>query len=147
MTRRYDEVMSLSLRRGFIWPSVDIYGGFAGFYDYGHLGAAMKRKWEDMWLRYFLGLSDRYYLIDTTNILPFKSLKASGHVDHFTDILVKCSDCGVSHRGDHLVADATAKSAEALSTAEIDSEIENLDIRCPKCKGKGCDACKSTGYQ
>ncbi len=136
MTRRYDEVMSLSLRRGFIWPSVDIYGGFAGFYDYGHLGAAMKRKWEDIWLKYFLGLSDRYHLIDTTNILPFKSLKASGHVDHFTDTLVKCSDCGASHRGDHLVADTTGKSAEALSTAEIDSEIENLDIRCPECKGK-----------
>lgn len=135
MTRRYDEVMSLSLRRGFIWPSVDIYGGFAGFYDYGHLGAMMKRKWEDLWLRYFLGLSERYYLIDTTNILPYKSLKASGHVDHFTDILVKCSGCGLSHRGDHLVADATGKSAEALGTQEIDTEIEKLNIRCPKCKG------------
>lgn len=135
MTKRYDEVMSLSLRRGFIWPSVDIYGGFAGFYDYGHLGAVMKRKWEDVWLRYFLGLSERYYLIDTTNILPFKSLKASGHVDHFTDILVKCSDCGLSHRGDHLLSDATGKSAEALGTKEIDAEIERLGLKCPKCKG------------
>ncbi|MCK4444788.1 MAG: glycine--tRNA ligase, partial [Thermoplasmata archaeon] len=72
MAKRYDEVMSLSVRRGFLWPSVDIYGGFAGFYDYGHLGAAMKRKWEDLWISYFLGLSERYHLIDTTNILPYK---------------------------------------------------------------------------
>ncbi|MFQ6060098.1 MAG: glycine--tRNA ligase, partial [Thermoplasmata archaeon] len=136
MAKRYDEVMSLSLRRGFIWPSVDIYGGFAGFYDYGHLGAAMKRKWEDLWLRYFLGLSDRYYLIDTTNMLPFKSLKASGHVDHFTDVLVRCSECGVSHRGDHLIRDATGSSAEALGLEEVDREIERLGLSCPRCKGK-----------
>ena len=135
MAKRYDEVMSLSLRRGFIWPSVDIYGGFAGFYDYGHLGAAMKRKWENLWLKYFLGLSKRYHLIDTTNILPFKSLKASGHVDHFTDILVSCSGCGMSHRGDHLVQDETGKSAESLSTDEIDAEIQNLGLKCPKCGG------------
>ncbi len=135
MAKRYDEVMSLSVRRGFLWPSVDIYGGFAGFYDYGHLGAAMKRKWEDLWISYFLGLSERYYLIDTTNILPYKSLKASGHVDHFTDVLVTCSDCGTSHRGDHLVQDVTGKSAEALSTDEIDAQIEDLGIRCPKCQG------------
>ncbi len=136
MAKRYDEVMSLSLRRGFLWPSVDIYGGFAGFYDYGHLGAAMKRKWEDLWLRYFLELGERYHLIDTTNILPHKTLKASGHVDHFTDVLVTCSGCGASHRGDHLVQDATGKSAEALGTDEIDAEIENLGIKCPKCGGK-----------
>lgn len=135
MVKRYDEVMSLSLRRGFIWPSVDIYGGFAGFYDYGHLGAAMKRKWENIWLKYFLGLSKRYHLIDTTSILPFKSLKASGHVDHFTDILVSCSGCGMSHRGDHLVQDETGKSAESLSTDEIDAEIQNLGLKCPKCGG------------
>ncbi len=136
MAKRYDEVMSLSLRRGFLWPSVDIYGGFAGFYDYGHLGASMKRNWEDLWLDFFLGLNERYHLIDTTNILPYKSLKASGHVDHFTDILVACSECGTSHRGDHLVQDATGRSAEALGTDEIDREIENLGLKCPKCDGK-----------
>ncbi len=128
--------MSLSLRKGFLWPSVDIYGGFAGFYDYGHLGASMKRKWEDLWLKFFLGLDDRYFLIDTTNILPYKSLKASGHVDHFTDILVACSGCGTSHRGDHLVQDATGRSAEALNIEEIDEKIASLDIRCPKCGGR-----------
>jgi glycyl-tRNA synthetase len=136
MAKRYDEVMSLSLRKGFIWPSVDVYGGFAGFYDYGHLGAAMKRRWENLWLKFFVGLSDRYHLIDTTNILPFKSLKASGHVDHFTDILVACSGCGTSHRGDHLVQDATGRSAEALSTDEIDAQIRELNLKCPKCDGQ-----------
>jgi glycyl-tRNA synthetase len=50
MPSRYDDLWSLSVRKGFLWPAVEIYGGFAGFYDYGHLGAAMKRNWEDLWL-------------------------------------------------------------------------------------------------
>src|SRR3990170_1208718 len=93
MPSRYDAVLSLSVRRGFLWPAVDLYGGFAGFYDYGHLGAGLKRKWEDLWLATFLGLGDNYHLIDTTTILPEASLRASGHVDHFTDILVPCTKC------------------------------------------------------
>ena len=93
MASRYDDVMSLSVRRGFLWPAVDLYGGFSGFYDYGHHGARLKRKWEDLWASYFLGLGDNYHLIDTTTILPEAPLKASGHVDHFTDILVTCTKC------------------------------------------------------
>src|SRR5207245_5741575 len=50
----YDDVMSLSVRRGFLWPAVDLYGGFAGFYDYGHNGVLMRRRWEDLWIETFL---------------------------------------------------------------------------------------------
>ncbi|MCK4366361.1 MAG: glycine--tRNA ligase, partial [Thermoplasmata archaeon] len=63
MPGRYDDVMSLSVRKGFIWPTADIYGGFGGFYDYGHLGAGLKRKWEDAWLRHFVKSEDNYYLV------------------------------------------------------------------------------------
>ncbi len=136
MASRYDDVMSLSVRRGFLWPAVDLYGGFSGFYDYGHLGARLKRKWEDLWTAHFLGLGDNYYLIDTTTILPEVSLKASGHVDHFTDILVTCTKCKESFRGDHLIEAVTHEEAEGLTTAEVDAKIRDLKIRCPKCKGE-----------
>ena len=135
MPSRYDDVMSLSVRRGFLWPAVDLYGGFSGFYDYGHLGARLKRKWEDLWTGYFLGLGDNYHLIDTTTILPEASLKASGHVDHFTDILVTCTKCKESFRGDHLIEAVTHEEAEGLTPAEVDAKIIELKIRCPKCKG------------
>src|SRR3989454_2693932 len=135
MPSRYDDVMSLSVRRGFLWPSADLYGGFAGFYDYGHRGARLKRKWEDLWTGYFLGLGDNYHLIDTTTILPEASLKASGHVDHFTDILVTCTKCKESFRGDHLIEAVTHEEAEGLTPAEVDAKIIELKIRCPKCKG------------
>ena len=131
----YEDVMSLSVRRGFLWPAVDLYGGFAGFYDYGHNGVLLRRRWEDRWIETFLGLSDNYYLIDTTTILPEAALKASGHVDHFTDILVTCTRCGESYRGDQLLEAATHEEQEGLTTEEIDARIQELKIRCPNCKG------------
>jgi glycyl-tRNA synthetase len=127
--------MSLSVRKGFIWPTADIYGGFGGFYDYGHLGAGLKRRWEDAWLSYFVRSEDNYYLVDTTNILPYRSLKASGHVDHFSDILAKCSKCGESFRGDQLLEEATGASAEGLSPEEIDSKLGELSLKCLECGG------------
>jgi len=132
----FDDVMSLSVRRGFLWPAADPYGGFAGFYDYGHLGAALRRNWEDLWAETFLGLDDNYHLIDTTTILPEAPLKASGHVDHFTDVLVTCTRCGESFRGDHLLQAATREEHEGLSPAEVDSKIRELGVRCPNCKGE-----------
>ncbi len=132
----YDDVMSLSVRRGFLWPAVDQYGGLAGFYDYGHNGVLLRRRWEDLWIETFLGLGDNYYLIDTTTILPEAALKASGHVDHFTDILVTCTRCGESYRGDHLLEAATREEHEGLSPDEIDVRIREMKIRCPNCKGE-----------
>src|SRR5205814_10162929 len=112
----YEDVMSLSVRRGFLWPAVDLYGGFAGFYDYGHNGVLLRRCWEDRWIETFLGLSDNYYLIDTTTILPEAALKASGHVNHFTDILVTGTRCGESYRVDQLLEAATDEEQEGVST-------------------------------
>lgn len=135
MGSRYDDVMSLSVRKGFLWPAVDLYGGFAGFYDYGHNGAQMKRRWEDVWIEAFLGLSDDYHLIDTTTILPEVSLKASGHVDHFTDVLVPCSACKETFRGDHLIGDVVHREQEGLTPDEVDGKIRELGVRCPRCEG------------
>jgi glycyl-tRNA synthetase len=84
------DVQSLAKRRGFIWQSAEMYGSMAGFYDYGAMGAMLKRKWENAWLKYFMGLNDNYYLIDSANIMPEAALKASGHVDSFTDQMQPC---------------------------------------------------------
>src|SRR5947208_2853626 len=132
----YEDVMSLSVRRGFLWPAVDLYGGFAGFYDYGHNGVLMRRRWEDLWAETFLGLSDNYYLIDTTTILPEAPLRASGHVDHFSDLLVTCTRCGEAYRGDQLLEATTHEEHEGLTPAELDARIRELKIRCPNCKGE-----------
>lgn len=132
----YEDVWSLSVRRGFLWPSADLYGGVAGLYDYGHNGARMRRNWEDLWAEHFLGLNDSYVLIDTTTILPEPALKASGHVDQFTDILVECGKCHETYRGDHLIESITHEEREGLSADETLAKIRELKIRCPKCGGE-----------
>ena len=132
----YEDLMSLSIRRGFVWPAVDLYGGFAGFYDYGHNGTLLRRKWEEAWLDHFLGLDDNYYLVDTTTVLPYAALKASGHVDHFTDVLVTCMKCGESYRADQLLEAVTHEQYEGITPGEVDEKIRELKVRCPRDKGE-----------
>ncbi len=130
-----EKLLATAKRRGFVWASAEIYGGMTGFYDYAHLGAAVKRKFENLWLNYFLKLGD-YYLIDTANILPQKSLKASGHEEYFTDILVECTKCKQAFKADSLIEEKTGKSAESLSLSEISTHIKELGISCPNCKSR-----------
>jgi len=139
MNKRYEELYSLSLRRGFIWPSAEIYGGLAGFYDYGPLGSMLKRNWENSWLNYFLGLGDNYFLIDSSNIMPHSSLKASGHVELFSDFLVKCKKCGESYKADDLLGEVTGTSGEGLKAEELDKKITEANVKCLKC-GNGFNA-------
>ena len=132
---KLDDLLSFTRRKGLVWQSAELYGGMAGFYDYGHLGAGLKRRWEDLWLDYFLGLHDNYHLIDSANVMPEESLKASGHVAHFTDILVECQKCHASYRADTLIEEKTGKSAEDLTTEETDRRIAETGLKCAKCGG------------
>jgi glycyl-tRNA synthetase len=77
-----------------------------------------------------------YHLIDGTIALPEAALKASGHVDHFTDLLVRCGTCKETHRADHLLEEATGEGHEGLAPAEADAKLKALHVRCPKCKGE-----------
>lgn len=134
-----DELESLCKRRGFIWQSSEIYGGEAGFYDYAHLGAKMKDNWERLWKRFFIEPEENYHMIYTPNILPHRALEASGHVDHFSDILVRCERCGQSYRGDHLIEDATGEGAEWMGAEEIKDKLEELSLSCSNCGGRFTD--------
>ena len=140
---RYDELLSLSLRRGFLLPSADIYGGLAGFYDYGPTGARLKRNWEDLWLASFLQLGDNYHLVDTPTIQPSAALEASGHVGLFADVLVACTRCKKTHKADELVHAATGTSGEGMDVEQIQQTIRDEGIVRPRLRwslggGTGC---------
>ncbi len=130
------DVQSLAKRRGFVWQSSEIYGSLAGFYDYGCNGAKLKRRWEDVWLKYFLALNDNYHMLDSATILPEAALKASGHLDSFTDPLVECMKCDHAFRADQLIEDKTGGTAEDLVPEEIDAKISEHGLVCPRCKGQ-----------
>jgi len=97
-----DDVVSLCKRRGFIYQGSEIYGGLAGTWDYGPLGAQLKRNIVNEWLKFFVDGEDDMYLIDTTVIMNPKVWQASGHLDTFHDPLIECSNCGSRFREDKI---------------------------------------------
>lgn len=130
-----DAVMDLAKRRGFLYPSFEVYGGMAGFYDYGPHGAVMKKRFEDLWRLVFVNRSAVPMAeIHTPRVTMHEVLKASGHVDEFTDLVVKCGACGTPARADHLVEEAGFEgTADALDAAAIDQEIAERKPKCPNC--------------
>ncbi len=97
-----DTLVSLAKRRGFVFPSAEIYGGFASTYDYGPLGVEMKRNIRDLWWRSMVQERTDIVGIEAAMITNPKVWQASGHVDSFADPLVDCLDCRARVRADHI---------------------------------------------
>ena len=97
-----DPIVSLAKRRGFIFPSSEIYGGLASCYDYGPLGAELKRNIKDAWWRSVVSLRDDVVGLDASIIMHPRVWEASGHVAGFHDPLVECAQCGMRVRQDQV---------------------------------------------
>ncbi len=98
-----DKIVSLAKRRGFIYPSSEIYGGLAGFWDYGPLGIEIKNNLKNLWWDYFVRQRDDIYGLDSSIILNAKVWQASGHTGTgFSDPLRECKNCHHRFRGDDL---------------------------------------------
>lgn len=133
---RLEQIESISKKRGFFYPSSEIYGGVAGFFDYGNVGTLVKRKLENLWRKYFLALNDNFFEIEAANIMPEKVFVASGHKENFVDPTVKCKKCGTVHRADHIIEDYLKESFEGMTPVELTELIRQHKIRCMKCKGE-----------
>ena len=97
-----DEVVALCKRRGFIFPSSEIYGGVGSTYDYGHYGVLLKNNVKNQWWRAMLTERDDIVAIDSAIIQHPRVWEASGHVGGFSDPMVDCKTCGQRFREDHL---------------------------------------------
>lgn len=122
--------------KGFVFPSSEIYGGNAGFFDYGPMGSEMKNNIKQHWWNKFVQKRDDLVGIDGAVITNPKVWVASGHVDCFEDVMLECSKCGHRMRGDHLLEEELDISADGLSKEDITKLIEENNIKCPECKGK-----------
>ncbi len=131
-----DKVVELAKRRGFFFVSSEIYGGIAGLYDYGSNGTSVKRKLENLWRKYFLGLDENFFEIETANIMPEKVFEASGHISNFVDPVAKCKKCGTFHRADHIMEEFLHENFEGKTTEEMSKIIKKHNVKCPKCKGE-----------
>jgi len=137
MADKYERIMELAKRRGFIWPFAEIYGGVRGFIDFGPLGTVLKHNIEEKWRRFFIHRhSDFIVEIETPIIMPAKVFEASGHLKHFTDYIVECTSCHRKFRADHLVASSTdIVEVESLSIEDLNRIIKDREVRCPECGG------------
>jgi glycyl-tRNA synthetase len=97
-----DQIVNLCKRRGFVYPSAEIYGGFRSSYDYGPLGSLMLRNVKESWLRTMVQLRDDVVLIDAALLGPPQMYEASGHLANFSDPLVDCTVCKRRFREDHI---------------------------------------------
>src|SRR4051812_33235980 len=97
-----DNLVALAKRRGFVFPSSEIYGGINGFFDYGPLGAELKKNIRDCWWNDMVRRRDDVVGIETSIIMHSKVWEASGHVAGFTDPLVDCKVSKQRYRADQL---------------------------------------------
>lgn len=135
------KIVSLAKRRGFIFPSSEIYGGIGGFYDYGPLGVELKNNIKKAWWEDMVWKKDDIVGVDASIIMHPKVWEASGHVAGFTDPLAECKSCHKRFRADHLIENL--KDSGKLDEHGIFSEEELKDItkvfekiKCPECKGE-----------
>jgi len=132
-----EQVMRLALERGFFFPSAEVYPSApGGFWDYGHLGVLMKKRYLDAWLREVVR-KDEMILIDGSQILPRDVFVASGHIESFADPVSTCKRCGSIHRVDRLIEEKTGlKVPERTPPGEIDAILRRSGVVCPNCGGE-----------
>src|SRR6201995_4589947 len=104
-----DKSVSLAKRRGFVFPSSEIYGGLGSSYDYGHYGVLLKNNVKGRWWRSMLQERDDVVALDSAIIQHPRTWEASGHLAGFTDPLVDCRTCKLRFRADHLDVSACGR--------------------------------------
>jgi glycyl-tRNA synthetase len=104
-----DKIVSLCKRRGFVFQSSEIYGGFKAVYDYGPLGVALKNNISKIWWEAMTQFHENIVGLDSAIFMHPKIWEASGHVGGFNDPLVDCKQCNARYRSDELSSDEDSK--------------------------------------
>ena len=111
-----EEITALAKRRGFIFQSSEIYGGINGAWDYGPVGAELKRNVRDAWWRDVVELRDDVVGVDTSILMSPEVWRASGHLEHFHDLMVDCRTCKKRFRADQIKGDRCPSCGNATLT-------------------------------
>ena len=127
-----EDIVGLCKRRGFIFQGSEIYGGLAGTWDYGPLGAQLKRNIIGEWLKYFVDGWEDMYLIDSAILMNPKVWQASGHVDTFHDPLIEDIKTKKRYRLDHLLKDAGVENTETLTIEQMVQLVKERGIKSPE---------------
>jgi glycyl-tRNA synthetase len=131
-----EDLANFCKQKGFIFRSSDIYGGFAGFWDFGPLGIEMLENLKKDWWNFFVRKNENLVGIEASVISHPKTWKASGHLDNFNDMMIYCEKNKRWIRVDHLIEEVLERNVEGLDEEEILKIIQDNE-----------DKFKEKGYQ
>jgi len=131
-----EKIVSLCKRRGFVYPSSEIYGGLAAIYDYGHYGTLLKNNIRDSWWKDMVQARPDVVGLDSAIFMHPKTWVASGHVGGFNDPQIDCKVCKNRFRADHLLKDYGIE-ADKATLEELNNHLDDLrakkKLKCPNC--------------
>jgi len=130
-----DDMAAFCKRKGFVYPSSEIYGGMAGFFDYGPLGAEIKNNLKSDWWKRHVHQRDDVVGIDGSIITHPTVWVASGHVASFADLMLVCSKCKDKIRADHFIEDELKLAADGMKAPEVNELVKKHKLACKKCGG------------
>ena len=134
-----DKIVNLCKNRGYIYPGSEIYGGLSNSWDYGPLGAEMKKNIKDMWWKKFIKESKYNVGIDAAIIMNPQVWVTTGHVGGFSDPLIDCKECKTRHRADKLIEEWGFQNKKDISgldgwtNEQLVDYINENNIVCPNC--------------
>lgn len=126
MTVTMDKIVNLCKRRGFVFPSSEIYGGFASTWDYGPLGIELKRNIREAWWRYMVTARENVVGLESAILMHPRVWEASGHIAGFSDPLVDCRVCKRRFRADHIPEKADRQCAKGAECDFTETRQFNL---------------------
>ncbi len=132
--KNMESIVNVCKKRGFMFPSSEIYGGLSNTWDYGPLGVEFKNNIKRAWLKKFVQECRYNVGLDAAILMNPKVWEASGHVGGFSDPLMDCKECKTRYRADKLLEDNNI-DANGMSFDAMEKTIEEKNIKCPNCGG------------
>ena len=136
-SNKLEKIISLCKRRGFVFPGSEIYGGFAGTYDWGPLGTELRRNVVNEWTE-AMQSHDNMAMLDSSIFTAAKVWEASGHISGFSDPMVVCNHCHTKFRADHLLDAMGVVADEKMTEKQINAIFDEhrAKLHCPVCGKK-----------
>jgi len=128
-----EELVNYAKNYGFVFQGSEIYGGLANTWDYGPLGAELKKNIKDAWWKKFVQEEPNNVGLDSSILLNPKTWEASGHIGGFADPLTDCKSCHARHRADKLIEDFDGTIADGWSNEQMLGYLNDHKIVCPNC--------------
>lgn len=120
-------------KKGFVYPSSEIYGCLSGFWDFGPMGVELFNNIKQDFWKFFVQSRENMVGMDASIISHPRTWKASGHLDNFGDLALECPKCKQKIRADHFIEENTGQNVEGKKIEEINEIIQKNELLCPKC--------------